>query len=152
MVSLLPGFGNLLGELNTSFRFIVQVSVLPPMGFTEITLPPLEMQTEEVMEGGLNNYSHKLPKRMVPGVLSMKKGVVQGDLLIQWYYLTLRGLHSFAKRDITVIAVNPSMIPVTLWHFSNAYPVKYVGPSFNAATSAALVEQVDFAHEGIFVI
>ena len=35
------------------------------------------------------------------------------------------------------------------WVFEKAFPVKWSGASFNAATSAVFVESVEFAHDGV---
>jgi phage tail-like protein len=37
-----------------------------------------------------------------------------------------------------------------LWNFKNAYPVKWIGPQFNASNATAVaVEKLELVHQGI---
>jgi phage tail-like protein len=41
--------------------------------------------------------------------------------------------------------------PVMTWNFTNAYPVKWIGPHFQASEAAVAVETLELVHEGIKV-
>jgi phage tail-like protein len=54
------------------------------------------------------------------------------------------------RKNGTIMLLDRQRLPVMWWDFWNAYPVKWVGPNFNAggATQVA-VEQVELAHQGL---
>jgi phage tail-like protein len=143
----------LLPEVNLGFRFMVTVSGVPLSAFTEVRLPTLTLETEEVKEGGLNTHSHKLPKTVNAGTVTFKHGIGRGSELLQWYLLTHRGLWSMAQRTVNVIVLDSTffMPPVQIWTFWDAYPIKWVGPTLQAGQSAVLVEEIELAHSGYMV-
>ena len=74
-----------------SFRFIVTVNGAPYGVFTECTLPVIEWDTQEIIEGGLNTHTHKLIGRRKSATMTLKNGVGTG-LLIAWYIQTMNGV------------------------------------------------------------
>jgi phage tail-like protein len=41
------------------------------------------------------------------------------------------------------------MKPVRVWSFINAYPIKWTGGDFNAASTEILTESLEVAHSGM---
>lgn len=140
-----------LFEIHAGFRFVVAVDAIPLVAFTECTLPTLQVETEDVKEGGQNTYIHKLPVRVNAGTLRLKNGISRGDVMLQWYLQVLRGEMSSAPRRVDLYMFDSLKIPLSHWSFNNAYPIKWVGPSLRAGESTVLVEEVELAHQGFAV-
>jgi phage tail-like protein len=140
-------------ELHASFRFVVRVDNINYAAFSECTLPTLQVETQDIKEGGQNAYTHKLPVRVNAGTIKLKHGVMQNDELLKWYMLVLAGKIKDATRDVQVILFNSdSKIQVATWTFNKAYPIRYGGPALKADTSVVAVEELELAHHGFTVV
>jgi phage tail-like protein len=51
------------------------------------------------------------------------------------------------RRNGLIVLANELRVPIKIWSFENAIPVKWSGPSFNASTSAIAIESIEIAHE-----
>ena len=100
-------------------------------------------------EGGRNDYVHKLPTRMKHPNLVLKRGITasQGAPGV-----VRRLLHGPEPDAITVTMLNEHGDDVHVWSFENAYPVKWTGPTFNAAQNTVATEAIEIVHEGIKVV
>lgn len=140
-------------EAYTTCHFQVLVDGIPMAAFTECTLPNLEIETsEEIKEGGLYDYSHRLPVRMKSGSVTLKHGLIRGNVLMEWYSAMLKGNFSKAKREVTVIVLEQDLIPVLIVAFRDAMPVKWTGPKLNAGENAVAIEELTFNYTEIIVV
>lgn len=139
-------------EAYTTCHFQVLVDGIPLAAFSECTLPSLEVETtEEIKEGGLYNYTHKLPLRIKNGSVTLKHGLVRGNVLMQWYIAMLKGDFKKAKREVAVIVLEQDLVPVMVLAFRDAMPVKWSGPKLNAGENAVAVEELTFNYTELFV-
>ena len=84
MVSPAVPFPNMIDPI-TGFMFEVRIDGITQAAFTEVTLPALKVETEDVKAGGQNGYVHKLPIRVNAGTLTLKNGIGIGNQLLLWY-------------------------------------------------------------------
>ena len=135
------------------FRFLVTIDGVPSGIFTECDLPSFEINTDqEIQEGGRAGYTIQLPGPLKPGRLSLKRGLVLADTVLDWYFKIIQW--SFHKdelyKNVTVTLYKGSTPGLTIG-FIKAYPVKWQGPSLKADTTAVAVEQIDFIYESMDV-
>ncbi len=140
-----------LSELHATFRFVVTIDSLPVGAFTECTLPTLQVETEDVKEGGLSSYSHKLPVRVNAGTFTLRRGVTKSNELLKWYLQVARGQMTSATRTVTVVILDSLGVPVSRWTFNEAYPIKWSGPQLKAGDNTVAIEEIEFAHDGFEV-
>lgn len=139
-------------EAYTTCHFQVLVDGIPMAAFTECTLPSLEVDTgEEIKEGGLYDYTHRLPLRIKSGSVTLKHGLVRGNILMQWYTSMLKGEFKKAKREVAVVVLEQDLIPVMILAFRDAMPVKWTGPKLNAGENAVAIEELTFNYTEIIV-
>jgi phage tail-like protein len=127
-------------------RFAVEIAGIEQASFQECT--GLQMQTEvfEYKEGGLNSYSHRLPGRTTYSNVTLKWGSTDSAELLDWYTKLITAKRkAAAKRHVSVIQYDSKSDEVRRWNLKFAYPVKWVGPSFNATTSALSIETLELA-------
>jgi len=129
-------------------RFEVWIEGIFSAVFTECTLPPLTVQTENFYEGGQNTYQHKLIKTVDAGTLKLKSGLSRDHELLNWYMLVQAGELELATRQVVVIVYDVAGKAIAYWFFQDAYPIRWTGPSLNATTSALAVEEIELAHRG----
>ncbi len=127
-------------QANVAFRFVVKIDNEAQAAFTECTLPNLELEMEEVKEGGLNSYIHQLPGRRKSARVSLKNGVGKSKLL-DWY---MEAISKTAKRkNITISLLDAHHNDVLVWHVQDAYPVKWTGPSLKSSDNSIAIQTLE---------
>lgn len=112
--------------------------------FTEVSGLQIEMQVTEYEEGGTNNFIHKLPGRLKVSNVTLKHGLTRSNDFLSWCL-------SLERRNVSVVMYDVAAKPVMRWNFTDAYPVKWVGPQFTADSTAIAIETVELAHRGVTV-
>jgi len=135
---------------NASFRFVVNVDGMPAGAFTDCTLPSLELELEEVKEGGMNTYTHQLPGRRKSARITLKNGVGLLNQLLPWYIKTMN--EQFTRRRVTITLFSALIIPVMVWDIEDAYPVKWVGPDLQSGSNSVAIQTLELACGAINVI
>ncbi len=139
----------LLYETHTAFRYKIEIGDFIVGAFTECTLPDLELETEEVKEGGLNTHTHFLPGRRKAARLILKNGVGKNKL-IDWCIDTLqikisgKPLQIDAKNITVTLQDARGSEPICSWVIERAYPVKWVGPQLKADSNAIAIQTIEF--------
>jgi phage tail-like protein len=144
-------FGDQLRFLtNASFRFVITVDGMPAGAFTDCTLPSLELELEEVKEGGLNTYTHQLPGRRKSARVSLKNGVGLLNQLLPWYIKSMN--EQFSRRRVTITLFSALIIPIMVWDIEDAYPVKWVGPDLQSGSNSVAIQTLELACGAINVL
>lgn len=133
-------------EVHSGFRFTVKINGINQAAFTECTLPSLQVETLEVKEGGQNEFVHRLPVRVKPGTLKLHHGITRGLELLSWYQLVLQGKMTQATRQVTVIMYDATLKEVAQWHFHDAYPISWKGPTLKTDQSALAIEELELVY------
>jgi phage tail-like protein len=117
-----------------------------PIGyFTEASGLGSELEVLSFNEGGRNDSVWKLPTRMKHPNLVLKRGVTSIKDLEEWADASFMGPD---RKEITLTMYNQALEKVRSWSFQDAYPVKWTGPSFNAAQNTVATEVIEIAHTG----
>jgi len=127
-------------------RFKVELPGLSIGRFRECTGIGVEIETKDYMEGGSNDFVHKLPTRVKYPNVVLKRGVTHEDALLKWFWDS-RNL--VQRRDMTISLLGPGAKTVRTWSFSNAYPVKWTGPNLNASSNQIATETLEIVHNGL---
>ena len=138
-----------------TFKFHVAVGDITEAAFAECS--GLEMSTEvfEYVEGGLNEYIHKMPVRTKVSNVTLKRGFTTSNELYDWYREmedSLRQGKGFNFRQVTItLRSTVNQQALMRWTLDKAFPVKWSGPAFKTDEAAVAVETLEFAHHGIKV-
>ena len=138
-----------------TFKFHVEIGNIKEAAFTECS--GLEVSTDvfEYKEGGLNEYSHKLPGRTKHSNVTLKRGFAVSNELYNWYSEMEKKLLTGGKmeRKQVTITLNSSanQKEAMTWTLNDAFPVKWAGPAFKAGEAAVSIETLEFTHHGISV-
>jgi phage tail-like protein len=127
-------------------RFKVELPGLSIGRFRECTGIAVEIETKEYMEGGSNDFVHKLPTRVKYPNVVLKRGVTHEDALLKWFWDTRTMVQ---RRDMTITLLGPGAKTVRTWAFLNAYPVKWTGPNLNASSNQIATETLEVVHNGL---
>ena len=114
--------------------------------FQEVTGLSAEMTVEELREGGLNQYVHKLPNDAKYGNLVLKRGYIEDSEVTEWCRNAIENF-IFEPKDISVSLLNDEHEPLANWQFFRAWPVKWSISDFKAQENALVVESLEFAYD-----
>ncbi|MFB2881595.1 phage tail protein [Floridanema aerugineum] len=143
LVSLIDS-SSVLGSITSAINFVAGG------GFTECSGLESTLQVEEYSEGGENRFVHKFPTRITYSNILLKRGVTLSEDLWNWHASYING--NGKRRDGVIILNNELQIPIKTWVFKRGLPLKWTGPTFNAAQSAIAVETLEIMHEGLELI
>jgi phage tail-like protein len=156
-----------------AYLFFVELSGVFVALFTECGGLQVQRAVEPVQEGGVNNYTHKLPGRLEFSNITLKRGLSLSRGLWDWM---MQGRYDSRVRRInfSIIQGAPSHNLATLigdaagvdnstfftvmgqgfgkvkhWDIENAYPVKWEMSSLNASSKNAAIETLEIAHHGM---
>ncbi len=133
----------------SSQRFYVSIdgAGIEQAVFTEVSGLQLEIETMEYTEGGVNDFTHRLPGRVKSSTLTLKRGLTNKNDFLQW--LSDVSLGTIKRRSLTIIMYDAKGEELQRWNFNGAYPTKWSGPQFTMASNAIAIESIEFAHGGM---
>jgi phage tail-like protein len=134
-----------VGEL----RFKVDVPGITIGRFRECSGIEVEVETLDYMEGGSNDFVHKLPTRVKYPNVVLKRGVTHEEALAKWFF---DSRVTPQRKSMTITLLGPGTKEVRSWTFMNAYPVKWTGPSLNASSNQVAVESLEVVHNGLRLV
>jgi phage tail-like protein len=126
-------------------RFYVEIDGMAQAVFTEVSGLQLEMEVMEYQEGGANDFVHRLPGRTKSSNLTLKRGMTKSNEFFKWYAELASG--KITPKNVSVVMYDVQGKVLARWNLIKAYPVKWIGPQFNAHDAAVAVETLELAHE-----
>lgn len=134
-------------------KFVFTIDGMTIGAFTEVSGLSVQIEVEELSEGGQNQFTHRLPGRMKWPNLVLKRGITNSDNLFEWF-ATSSG-EGFAgagnriqRRNGAVTLLDSAGKPIRSWKFTDAYPVKWTGPRLSASSRDLAVEELEVCHCG----
>jgi phage tail-like protein len=112
--------------------------------FQEVSGLSAEMNTEELREGGLNEYTHRLPTLVKYSNLVLKRGLLKDSAVYDWISEAIHNFE-FEPTNVVVTLLNESHEPLVSWSFEGAYPLKWSVSEFRAMENGYVVETLELA-------
>ncbi|GAA3955208.1 phage tail protein [Chitinophaga oryziterrae] len=120
----MDALGNYFPPLGFYFKVIISgVSGEQEGSFMEVSGISVSITPDDKQEGGENRFPHRFPNPPKYKNLSLKRGMVVGSGLISWAQTSLTSF-TFTPKTVEVLLLNDQGQPISVWVFSNAYPVK----------------------------
>ena len=117
--------------------------------FREISGIDPKVEVTEVVEGGVNDYVHRLPGVTKHSNLTLKRGyVTQTSALAEWAAQTVGSTlgSPIQPQALNVNLLGPNAAPLVTWTFENAWPVKWEVGGLDASRNEVLTESLEFAY------
>jgi phage tail-like protein len=129
------------------FNFRVEVGGIQRAGFREASGLDAAQDPTEYREG-----TDKLTARKLPGLnkysnISLKWGVTDDKELWEWRKKAIEG--KVERQDGFIVLLDDAGQEKLRWSFSDGWPTKWTGPSFNATSNDVAIETLEIAHEGL---
>ncbi len=148
----LPAFNFLVALIDTSsvFSTLTSLAGLVLGGFAECSGLESTLETVDYFEGGVNDRVHRFPSRLAYANIVLSRGVGFGEDLWLWHQEFIDGKGK--RRDGLIIQQNRLKVPIKIWSFKSGIPIRWAGPSFNAAASETSIETLEIAHEKLELV
>ena len=153
-IGLNAGLTGVLGALGLRLdpylgvNFLVEIEGLIVGGFSKVDGLDSTIETQDYVEGGRNDYVHKVLKGTTYSPIVLSHGLTDIDTLWAWHERVRRGV--IQRKNGTVMLLDTQRLPVMWWNFADALPVKWAGPSFDASAEGQVaIERVELVHRGI---
>jgi phage tail-like protein len=104
-----------------------------------------QIETSQVIEGGQNLYTHKLPVRAGFDNLVLERGLVVGSPLNLEFNAAL-GLFKFAPSNVMVTLLAESRVPLAAWLFIKAFPVRWSTADLSATDDKVVIDTLELAY------
>jgi phage tail-like protein len=130
-----------------SFNFLVEIDGITQAGFQECT--GLDSQTASIdfRLGDDPMHVRKLTGLNTFSAISLKRGVTDSDELWRWRLTVVDG--KTERRNGSIVLLDEKGAEKLRWNFTNAWPSKWTGPSFNSTGNSVAVESLEITHEEI---
>lgn len=119
---------------------------IPDTGFQSVSGMKATVNAKTFKEGGENRFSHRLPEPVTYGTLDMKRGLLTGSELINWFRDAQEGF-KFETHDITVLLLNDQAQPILGWNFVQAWPSEWGFDDLNSTDSKVYAESLKFNYQ-----
>jgi len=136
----------------TGFYFIIEVDGITDAvdhSFKEVSGLKVNVGSEKIKEGGVNNYTHELPTQVESSNLVLKRGMLpKKGKLVKWVEESIFTDYTkpLTLKNIVVKLLNQNGKPLITWTFNDARPVKYEATDFDAGKNEVLVETMEFTY------
>lgn len=131
------------------FRFRVEIEGIVVAGFSEVSGLALEVGFEDFTEGGVNGFTHRLPRATRHPALVLKRGLTDSDALWSWQRKAQVSKARIERRTVRIFILDSQGNEKTSWRCLQAYPVTWRGPEFDGELSRVAFESIELAHCGI---
>jgi phage tail-like protein len=119
--------------------------------FQEVSGLTVDSSPEEVPEGGLLQYSHKLPTTPKYSNLVLKRGLLTDSKVRTWIEDGINKF-KFSPAIVTIALLNQfagekaNAQTLMTWTVYNAWPVKWEVSNFNSQGNELVIESIELAY------
>lgn len=127
--------------------------------FQSVSGLSIDLETEEIAEGGENRFKHKIPVRTKFPNLVLKRGMLLDSGVIEWCKDALLNYH-FKPIDLTISLlvkdvgslISGNGKPIKTWNITHAYPVKWTVTDFNSEENKLVIETLELSYNYFTII
>jgi phage tail-like protein len=113
--------------------------------FQSVSGLTVDIETEQIAEGGENRFKHKVPVRTKYPNLVLKRGLLVDSEIIDWCKNALENF-DFQPTDLIVKLLNEKHEPLMSWNVVHAYPVKWSVSDFHAEENKLVIETLELTY------
>jgi phage tail-like protein len=128
-----------------NFRFRVEIDGMQQAGFMECSGLGSDVEVVDYRDGNDPGTFRKLPGRITYPDIKLKWGITDSSELYQWHLAVIQG--KLERRDGSVVLLDAQGQDKLRWHFFNAWPSKWAGPTLCAKGNDVAIEELTLTCE-----
>jgi phage tail-like protein len=121
--------------------------------FAEVSGLKADVEELEIKEGGVNNRTHKIPGRVIWGPVTLKKGLGDEQVFMNWWRKVVdrdpTGAANGVHKNVDIVLLDRDMSERRRWKLQRAWPKSWEGSALSAGGSDMAFETLVLSHEGI---
>jgi phage tail-like protein len=121
--------------------------------FSEVSGLDTEQGVIDYRTGDEDTVMRKIPGLRKHSNVVLKRGIIGQVNLAAWRKQVEEGIgdqgDTEGKTSVSVHLLDEKRTPVVTWKLRKAWPMKWVGPTLNAAKNETALETLELCHEGI---
>lgn len=129
------------------FNFLVEIDGITQAGFQEVSGLDANTDAVDYREGTDPNHVRKLTGLNTFSPITLKRGITDSDELWKWRQTVIDG--KTQRRNGSIVLRDETGKDKLRWNFSEAWPSKWTGPSFNSTSTAVAIETLEITHEEV---
>lgn len=130
------------------FKFRVQIEGISKFGFREVS--GLDAATDAVdYREGIDGNIRKLAGLPKFSNITLKRGITDDQDIWKWRTMVMDGKISQARKSGQIILLDDEGKEAAEWTFTDGWPTKWTGPTFNATANEVAIDTLEIAHEGL---
>jgi phage tail-like protein len=130
-----------------AFNFLVEIDGIARAAFRECSGLDSSQNAIDYREGGEPLRMRKLPGLNTFSNITLKWGITADAEFWEWRKKAADG--KVERKNGSIVLLDDSGTEKVRWNFTDAWPTKWTGPTFNATGNEVAIETVEIAHEGL---
>jgi len=130
------------------FKFRVQIDGITRAGFREVWGLDAGTDAVEYREGD-EIVTRKLAGLQKFSNVTLKRGITDDQDIWKWRTMVMDGKIKDARKNGQIILLDDEGKEAAEWTFTNGWPTKWTGPTFNATANEVAIDTLEIAHEGL---
>ena len=127
--------------------FLVKVPGIDTVGlFNHCSGLEIKFDVFQYAEGGNHEFVHQLPGDLTYPNLVLSRGLTDQDNLRKWVWATR---NEPELKEVKLQFLDHGRNVLQTWSFTDAFPVRWSGPSFGADDGSIAMETLEIAHHGM---
>jgi len=130
------------------FKFRIQIDGINKAGFREVSGLDAATDTVDYRDGD-GDTIRKLAGLKKFSNITLKRGITDDQDLWKWRAMVMDGKIKDARKNGQIILLDDEGKEAAEWTFTDGWPAKWTGPSFNATANEVAIDTIEIAHEGL---
>ena len=117
--------------------------------FQEVSGLTMNIDTKEIIQGGENSFTYKVPVRAKYENLVLKRGMIpKKSPMADWVTRTLQNgvIGTIETKNIVITLLDENGNALCTWNFEKAYPIKWEMSGLSAEKSEIIIETLTFSY------
>ena len=131
------------------FRFKVQIDGITKAGFREVAGLDVANDAVDYRDGDEATRLRKLAGLQKFSNITLKRGVTDDQDLWKWRSMVMDGKIKDNRKDGQIILLDDEGKEAAEWTFTDGWPTKWTGPTFNATANEVAIDTLEITHEGL---
>ncbi len=117
------------------------------MSFQSVKGLEVQLDVENIKEGGLNTFEHNIPTRVKYSTLTLERGIFkpENSELIKWCQKAFTEF-DFSPKTVTIHLLNDKGNPLIVWNITHAYPKSWKIKDLNSTQNEVLIETLELQY------
>jgi phage tail-like protein len=130
-----------------AFNFLVEIDGITRAAFRECSGLDSSQNAIDYREGGDALHMRKLPGLNTYSNITLKWGITTDTEFWDWRKKAADG--KIERKNGSIILLDETGAEKIRWNFSDGWPTKWTGPTYNATGNEVAIETIEIVHEGI---